>query len=305
MSTHPLQQVLQHLHAGRWNAAHDLVQHEGSMLAAWLHGILHVQEGDLEDAENWYDRAGRHFRSRGTLAQEIAAFEAALASSSPPDFEERPCPMTATLTYLFDPLCGWCYAAAPALARLQATAGVHVELAPTGLFAGGGARPMDAQFAAYAWSNDQRIEKLTGQPFTQAYRDRILGAAGGRFDSGPATLALTAVAQTAPDRELDVLHALQRARYVDGRDTADAQVLADVLTALGLAEAAAMVLSPDAALRGAVAERVVKAQAMMQSVGARGVPQLVVTGQGGALRLIGGDALLGAHEALLAEVLAG
>ncbi|PIF18413.1 hypothetical protein CLU89_2200 [Acidovorax sp. 30] len=108
-ATHPLQQVLQHLHAGRWNAAHDLVQHDGTMLGAWLHGILHLQEGDLEDAENWYDRAARHFRSRGTLAEEIAAFEAALAAhltqlaqaapaaapaaSTPPDpedSEERP-----------------------------------------------------------------------------------------------------------------------------------------------------------------------------------------------------------------------
>ena len=77
-ATNPLQQVLQHLHAGRWNAAHDLVQHDGSMLAAWLHGILHLQEGDLEDAENWYERAGRRFRQRGTLDQELTEFEAAL-----------------------------------------------------------------------------------------------------------------------------------------------------------------------------------------------------------------------------------
>ena len=99
-ATNPLQQVLQHLHAGRWNAAHDLVQQDGSLLGAWLHGILHLQEGDLEDAENWYDRAARHFRSRGTLPEEIAALEAALAvsaalavtplTSTPPEFEERP-----------------------------------------------------------------------------------------------------------------------------------------------------------------------------------------------------------------------
>lgn len=88
MSTHSLQQVLEHLQAGRWNAAHDLVQHDGTLLGAWLHGILHLQEGDLEDAENWYDRAGRRFRSRGTLAEEIALFEAALGSpTSPPDSE--------------------------------------------------------------------------------------------------------------------------------------------------------------------------------------------------------------------------
>lgn len=69
-----------------------------------------------------------------------------------------------TVTYLFDPLCGWCYAAASALKFLQAQEGVEVVLAPSGLFAGAGARPMDAQFAAYAWSNDQRIQQLTGQP---------------------------------------------------------------------------------------------------------------------------------------------
>lgn len=211
---------------------------------------------------------------------------------------------TVTVTYLFDPLCGWCYAAAPALQYLQGVEDLHISLAPTGLFAGAGARPMDAQFAAYAWSNDQRIQQLTGQPFTQAYRDHILGAASGRFDSGPATLALTAVAQTAPGRELDVLHALQRARYVDGRDTADAQVLADVLRTLGLADAAAMVLAPDAGLQRAMAARVASAQATMQAVGARGVPQLLVTGQGGALRVLSSDALLGPREQLLEQVFA-
>eukprot|EP01041_Mallomonas_annulata_P029412 gene29412-51407_t len=134
--------------------------------------------------------------------------------------------------------------------------GVEVVLAPTGLFAGAGARPMDAQFAAYAWANDQRIQQLTGQPFTQAYRDKILGAEGGRFDSGPATLALTAVAQTAPERELDALHALQHARYVDGRDNTDPAVIAEVLRALGLQQAATLALSPDTALQRATADGV-------------------------------------------------
>ena len=212
---------------------------------------------------------------------------------------------TVTVTYLFDPLCGWCYAAAPALKFLQAQEGVEVALAPTGLFAGAGARPMDAQFAAYAWANDQRIQQLTGQPFTQAYRDQILGAANGRFDSGPATLALTAVAQTAPERELDALHALQHSRYVDGRDTTDAGVIAEALRGLGLAQAAALALAPDAALRARTTERVAHAQATLRTVGARGVPQLVVAEQGGALRALSGDALLGPRERLLAQLTGG
>ncbi len=80
-----LHQVLRDLHAGRWNAAHDLVQKDDSMLAAWLHGILHLQEGDLEDAENWYNRAARHFRSRGSLQEELALFEQALAAANRTD----------------------------------------------------------------------------------------------------------------------------------------------------------------------------------------------------------------------------
>lgn len=73
-----LRQVLVHLRAGRWTLAHNLVQSDDSPLAAWLHGILHIQEGDLEDAEYWYDKADRHFRNRGSLDEELERFEAAL-----------------------------------------------------------------------------------------------------------------------------------------------------------------------------------------------------------------------------------
>jgi len=73
-----LHDVLDHLRAGRWNEAHQLVQSDDSPLSAWLHGILHLQEGDLEDAEYWYGLADRHFRSRGTLDEELVLFEAAL-----------------------------------------------------------------------------------------------------------------------------------------------------------------------------------------------------------------------------------
>jgi hypothetical protein len=73
-----LRQVLAHLRAGQWAEAHNLVQHDDSPPAAWLHGILHIQEGDLEDAEYWYGKADRNFRSRGPLAEEIDRWEAAL-----------------------------------------------------------------------------------------------------------------------------------------------------------------------------------------------------------------------------------
>ena len=54
--------------------------------------------------------------------------------------------MSNHITYLFDPLCGWCYGAAPAILRLAKDPSVSLALAPTGLFSGGG-RTMDAAFA--------------------------------------------------------------------------------------------------------------------------------------------------------------
>jgi len=75
-----LHRVLEHMRSGRWIEAHNLVQTDDSPLAAWLHGILHIQEGDLEDAEYWYGKANRHFRSRGSLDEELERFEAELLS---------------------------------------------------------------------------------------------------------------------------------------------------------------------------------------------------------------------------------
>ena len=81
---------------------------------------------------------------------------------------------TISVVYLFDPLCGWCYGASAMLEKLIDLPDLEIELAPTGLFAGGGARPMDLDFANYAWTNDQRISRLTGQPFSDAYRRNVL-----------------------------------------------------------------------------------------------------------------------------------
>jgi len=74
----PLLDILALLREGKWNEAHNLVQRDDSGTAAWLHALLHVQEGDLEDAEYWYEKSGRNFRSRGSLSEELDELEANL-----------------------------------------------------------------------------------------------------------------------------------------------------------------------------------------------------------------------------------
>lgn len=205
------------------------------------------------------------------------------------------------ITYLFDPLCGWCYGAGPALERLARLDDTTLELAPTGLFAGEGARAMDQHFAAYAWQNDQRIARLTGEPFSEAYRARILGNAGGMFDSAPATLGLVAVGLTDPARELEALRLLQRARYVDGRDNSSLQVVADVLEEAQFADAARRVRTPDDALVTAYRTKIEAARADMARFGINGVPALVV-GDGAERRLVNSSALFGRFDLLAAQL---
>lgn len=208
--------------------------------------------------------------------------------------------MSTTVTYLFDPLCGWCYGASPTIQRLGRESTLTLQLAPTGLFAGSG-RTMDAAFADFAWSNDLRIEKITGQRFTEIYRTQVLGNLGGSFDSAAATLALTAVSLTEPERELEALKLLQEARYVQALDTSAALVVGTLLREVGLQQAADVFASPSHDVVSANAARIEQAQRLMQAHGANGVPALIVTNEQGR-RLLRGDALYGSFDDLLKAI---
>lgn len=64
------------LERGEWEAAHGIVQKDGSTLGSWAHGIVHVMEGDLRNARHWYGRAGREFRDEVDVEAEVAALKA-------------------------------------------------------------------------------------------------------------------------------------------------------------------------------------------------------------------------------------
>ena len=73
MADGDLFRALDLLATGDWKAAHEIVQEDDSTLAAWLHGIVHTLEGDLDNALYWYGKAGRAFRGREAVQEEIAA----------------------------------------------------------------------------------------------------------------------------------------------------------------------------------------------------------------------------------------
>ncbi|MDX8438905.1 DsbA family protein [Mesorhizobium australafricanum] len=205
-----------------------------------------------------------------------------------------------TVTYLFDPLCGWCYGATPMLDRLAAS-GIAIDLLPTGLFSGAGARPLDEGFAAHAWANDQRIERLSGQRFSQAYLDNVLSVCGTLLDSSAATLGISAAGLDDARQRLPALKAIQHARYVDGRDIMTADGVRQVLADAGMADAATAVKAPADKVLAAHRELVSRGRALFQRLHANGVPSLAII-RNDAPRLIGSNALFGSYDDLVAHI---
>jgi hypothetical protein len=77
----PLLQSLWHEAKGDWTRAHDLLQEENSVDAAWVHAYLHRVEGDAGNAAYWYRRAGKPVSTQ-SLADEWTTLVAALLTSS-------------------------------------------------------------------------------------------------------------------------------------------------------------------------------------------------------------------------------
>ena len=68
-----LLEVVELLAGGAWPEAHEIVQRDKSVEAAWLHGIVHTLEGDIENALHWYRKAQRAFPGAAAVQDEIAA----------------------------------------------------------------------------------------------------------------------------------------------------------------------------------------------------------------------------------------
>lgn len=52
-------QALDLMAQGDWDGAHQLIQECNDELACLIHGYLHREEGDLNNASYWYSRVGQ------------------------------------------------------------------------------------------------------------------------------------------------------------------------------------------------------------------------------------------------------
>ena len=95
-----------------------------------------------------------------------------------------------TLHYIHDPLCGWCYGAAPLVKAARAL--VAVEAHAGGMMAGSRRQPVTAQLREFVTPHDREIAQQSGQPFGSAYFEGLLKDTTAIFDSEPPIAAMLA-----------------------------------------------------------------------------------------------------------------
>jgi putative protein-disulfide isomerase len=186
---------------------------------------------------------------------------------------------TVTLHYLFDPLCGWCYGAAPLLAAAHSLPGVQIELHAGGMLTGSNRRSISPQWRAYVLPHDRRIAELSGQPFGDGYFNGLLNDQAAVLDSEPPSSAILA-AQTIAGQGLAMLQRLQQAHYVEGRRIADLPVLVALAGELGLP--LPQFSNAYQVVRGRQTQsHIAASRALMAQAGVQGFPSvLLVDGQG-------------------------
>ena len=189
----------------------------------------------------------------------------------------------ATLHYIHDPLCGWCYAVAPLIAASRKVDGLDLQLHGGGLMSGPARRQVTPELRAYVMGHDQRIAQLTGQVFGDGYYNGLLLQTGIWFDSTPPIAAILA-AEALAQRGADMQAALQSAHYKEGQRISETSALVTIAESLGLDKA---IFSSELTrqLAGPVDDHILASRDLLQQAGGGGFPTLLLETERGWRRL--------------------
>jgi putative protein-disulfide isomerase len=205
-----------------------------------------------------------------------------------------------TLHYIFDPLCGWCYGAAPLVEAARTVAGLKIAFHGGGMMTGANRQQITPEWRGYVLPHDMHIAQLSGQTFGGAYTEGLLNDTTAMMDSAPPTTAILA-AEALDERGLDMLHRLQRAHYVEGRRIADAPVLRELAAGIGL-DARAFEAQYDKLKGKATQAHIADSRAMLERVGGRGFPSFALEDDKGLFATLDTAAWLGQPGEWAAEL---
>ena len=195
------------------------------------------------------------------------------------------------LHYIYDPLCGWCYGAAPLVEAARSVPGLRLALHGGGMMSGNNRRAITPDWRGYVLPHDARIAQLTGQPFGDGYRDGLLNDLGAMLDSSPPITAILA-AEAVEGQGAAMLQAVQHAHYVDGLRIAELPVLLALARQLGMDGAAFEARYADLAGEPTT-NHILDSRALLAQVGGHGFPTFALDDGSGKLVQIDAGSYLG------------
>lgn len=198
------------------------------------------------------------------------------------------------LHYIYDPLCGWCYAAEPLLNAAHES-GIEITFAGGNLFPEPTTLPAAKRQAIR--EADRRIGSMTGQPFGTAYVDVLLNDPASTWWSQPTIAAMLAAQAIDPGSSLRMLKAIQNAHYVEGRRVSDVQTLLEIAQEVGFDRQA----FADAYAGVPLDQHVQATRSLMAREGVHGFPSFLLEDSGKSHR-IPHEAAYGNPEAFVAAL---
>lgn len=191
--------------------------------------------------------------------------------------------MSVTLHYIYDPYCGWCYAAAPLLSAAQAVAGLKIRLHGGGMMTGARRTQVSPALRDYVIPHDLRIAQLTGQVFGENYFEGLLRDSSAVFDSAVPITAILA-AQALGVNELAMLKAIQHAHYAEGQKVSEQDTLSAIAAQLGM-EQEAFSASWHSWSGTATEQHIQDSRSLLTQLGGGGFPTLALEQDGQLQRL--------------------
>ncbi|CNK49052.1 thioredoxin-like protein clustered with PA0057 [Yersinia mollaretii] len=187
------------------------------------------------------------------------------------------------LHYIFDPLCGWCYGAAPLAQAAQDIPNLTLVLHGGGMMSGPNRRQIDSQWRGYVMPHDLRIAELTGQVFGNAYFNHLLNDTSAVMDSTPPIAAILA-AEALAGRGADMLHRIQQAHYIEGRHIANPEVLAELATDIGLSHD--LFIDAFNTAQTATTQHIAESRDLLAKVQGHGFPTFVLQDEQGKMTVL-------------------
>lgn len=146
--------------------------------------------------------------------------------------------MKTKIYYVMDTMCGWCYGFSDVINRIHEKYKSHLDftILPGGMWIGEDVKTMNSSLAHYIKTHNVTVTRLTGQEFGSEFEKNILQNNEFLLDSFPGAKAVTVMQGLNKEEVLPYLKEVQKAFYIQGKDTNDWQLYATIAHNFGISK---------------------------------------------------------------------